>query len=399
MRILVVGAGPGGLFFALLAKRALPDLEVHVVEQNPERATYGWGVVFSTGAIEALRPAAADVIDDIAVRQPPAEHLDVIVGDVRSSIHGHAFFRIGRAELLTLLHRHARSAGVSLEFERRIDSRRALDGWDLVVGADGINSAVRDLYAKELMPEVSIGSNWWAWYGTHHLFRAVSLIFEPRPEGLFVGHAYQYSPSLSGFVAEVVPEAFAKCGFDRLSQAESRAYCERVFSRQLGGAELLDNRSLWFQPKFVSCQRWSVDNVTLLGDALHTVHPSIGSGTRFAMRDAVALSGAVAEQGSSGIAEVFREYERRRRAPAEGFQAAARRSIAWYEGLGDHDFSDPTKFAIEYAMRTGRVPYEEFRRSNRELVEAYENPGLRNGQLSKSIGRLSRSIDIPEREF
>jgi 2-polyprenyl-6-methoxyphenol hydroxylase-like FAD-dependent oxidoreductase len=392
MRILVVGAGPGGLFFALLAKRALPELEVHVVEQNPEDATYGWGVVFSTGAIEALRPAAPDLIDDIAVRRPPAEHIDVIVGDARSSIHGNAFFRIGRAELLTLLQRHARSAGVSLEFERRIDSRRALEGWDLVVGADGINSAIRDLYAKELMPEVKIGSNWWAWYGTHHLFRAVSLIFEPRPEGLFIGHAYQYSPSLSGFVAEVVPEAFAKCGFDRLSETESRIYCESVFSRHLGGAELLDNRSLWFQPKFVSCQRWFVDNVTLLGDALHTVHPSIGSGTRFAMRDAVALSAALAEHWSSGVADVLRDYEHRRRGTAEGFQAAARRSIAWYEGLGDHDFSDPSKFAVEYAMRTGRVSYEQFRRLNPELVNAFEDPGGIDRRPAQSIDSLRAEL-------
>jgi len=373
MRVLVVGGGPGGLFLALLAKRARPQLEIHVIEQNPEHATYGWGVVFTDGAIEALRPSAPEAIDEIAARKPPVEHLDVIVGDTCQSVHGNVFFRIGRVDLLELLQRHALAAGVTIDFERRVEAREQLDGWDLVVGADGVNSVVRELYAAELEPSVSFGRNWWAWYGTQRPFPAVSLIFEPQPEGLFVGHAYQYGPDLSGFVVEVVPEAFDATGLAGLSDADARAYCEHVFARHLDGAALLDNRSLWFRPKFVTCQRWSAGNVTLLGDALHTVHPSIGSGTRFAMRDAVALAGAL-EQGGDDVEAILRDYERVRRRTADAFQRAAKRSIAWYEALAARDLGDPTRFALEYVMRTGRVRYEEFRRLNPEIVGAYERP-------------------------
>lgn len=381
MRLLVVGGGPGGLFLALLAKRARPELEVRVIEQNPEGATYGWGVVFTDGAIEALRPAAPDVIAEIAERKPPVEHLDVIVGETRHSVHGNVFFRIGRVDLLELLQRHARAAGVEIEFERRVEERTQLDGWDLVVGADGVNSAVRDLHAAEFEPRVELGRNWWAWYGTEHPFPAVSLIFEPRPEGLFVGHAYQYGPGLSGFVAEVVPAAFDSLGLGDLSGEESRRYCERVFARHLGGAALLDNRSLWFQPKFVSCANWVAGNVTLLGDALHTVHPSIGSGTRFAMRDAVALADAIAAGGAAEA--ILARYVEVRRRRADGFQAAAKRSIAWYEALAERDLGDSTRFALEYVMRTGRVRYEDFRRLNPEIVGAYERPGRAGAEAAR----------------
>lgn len=384
MRVLVVGGGPGGLFLALLAKRARPELDVHVIEQNPEHATYGWGVVFTDGAIEALRPSAPDVVQEIAARTPPVEHLDVIVGDERRSVHGNVFVRIGRVDLLALLQRHARAAGVTIDFEHRVRTRAQLAGWDLVVGADGINSVVRDLYADELAPSVTFGRNWWAWYGTSRPFPAVSLIFEPQPEGLFVGHAYQYRDELSGFVAEVVPEAFDACGLADLSDDDSRAYCERVFARHLDGAELLDNRSQWFRPKFVTCERWVAGNVTLLGDALHTVHPSIGSGTRFAMRDAVALAGALA-QGGDDVGAILEDYEQTRRRTADAFQRAAKRSIAWYEALAERDLGDTTRFALEYVMRTGRVRYEDFRRLNPEIVGAYERPADGAGTLPEVV--------------
>jgi len=379
MRALVVGGGPGGLFFALLAKRARPELELHVVEQNPRDATYGFAVVFTPSALAALRPAAPEVIDEIAAHTPPVEHMELLVRDERRSIHGHAYHRIGRVDLLALLQRHARAAGVTLAFEQRVSAAEQLDGWDLVVGADGVNSVVRELHAEAFGAAVAHGRNWFAWYGATRAFDAVSLIFEPQPEGLFIGHAYAYEPARSGFVVELAPETFAKAGFAEAPDAAARARCEQAFARQLDGAELLDNRSQWFRPKFVSCERWVAGgNVTLLGDALHTVHPSIGSGTRFAMRDAAALAHALAEAGDD-VGAALGRYEGSRRRRADAFQRAARRSIAWYEGLAERDPGDPTQLALAYVMRTGRVRYEDFRRANPELIADYERPGRRGG--------------------
>ncbi len=373
MKLLVVGGGPGGLFLALLVKRARPDIEVRVIEQNAAGATYGWGVVFTESAIAALRPSAPDVLDEIASRRPPVGHIDVVVGDVRTSVHGHPFFRIGRVRLLELLQRYALEAGVELVFEQRVSNAEELAGWDLVVGADGVNSTVRELYRDRFVPTVTQGSNHWAWYGTERDFTAVSLIFQQTDAGLFIGHAYQYEPGMSGFVTEVVPAAFEATGLAEQSDDQSRRFCSEVFASQLEGHQLLSNRSLWFQPKFVTTRHWVAGNVTLLGDALHTAHPSIGSGTRFAMRDAIALAKCVVAE-SEDIGGALRRYEASRRPTADAFQTAARRSIDWYERVGERDLSDPTQVAVEYIMRTGRVRYEQFRRLNPELVAVYEQP-------------------------
>jgi 2-polyprenyl-6-methoxyphenol hydroxylase-like FAD-dependent oxidoreductase len=262
---------------------------------------------------------------------------------------------------------------VHIRHGHRIEAVPADGEYDLIVAADGVNSSVRDALCGSIEPSVRLGRNWWAWFGTDQLFPAVSLIFVRRPEGLYIGHAYAYAPGRSGFVVEVPPEVFVKSGFQALSEDESRRFCTEVFADYLGGHELLSNRSLWFQPKFVTCQNWSIGNVTLLGDALHTVHPSIGSGTRFAMRDAVALAGAVTQSGGDPT-KAIRQYETIRRPIAEGFQRTAMRSIAWYEGLADRNLGDPGMFGIEFAMRTGSVRWKEFRQRNPQLVKTFEHP-------------------------
>jgi 2-polyprenyl-6-methoxyphenol hydroxylase-like FAD-dependent oxidoreductase len=373
MKILVVGGGPGGLFLSILVKRRDPSHQVHIVEQNPAGATYGWGLVFSDGAIDALRPDGPDVIDELTAGKDWPDHMDVIVDGRTVGLDGFHFHRVGRVDLLALLQRHAVAAGVTMEHERRLDGALPVNDYDLVVGADGVNSAVRDHLAGTFEPTVRLGSNWWAWYGTAQPFPAVSLLFENRTEGLYIGHAYGYAADRSGFVVEVTPEIFARVGFADMDEEASRRHCSKVFATHLHGHELLGNRSSWFQPKFVTCRNWSAGNVVLLGDALHTVHPSIGSGTRFAMRDAVALTQAIDESGG-GPAEAIRRYEAIRRPAADGFQRAAMRSIAWYEGLAQREISDPEMFAIEYAMRTGRVRWEEFRRRNPKLTESFEHP-------------------------
>lgn len=379
MRILIVGGGPGGLFFAILAKQRHPDYDVDVVEQNPQGATYGWGVGFSESAIRALRTDAPDVVDEITAREQWPDTLDVIVDDKKVSLRGFPLYRIGRTDLLGLLERTAENVGVKLEYEQRIEQVPPATDYDLVVGADGVNSVIRGLLADDFQPDVRVTRNWWAWYGTTRPFTSTSLIFLQRPEGLIIGHAYSYLPDRSGFVVEVTPDFFERHGFAALDDNQSRQYCTDLFADQLGGHELLSNRSLWFQPQFVSCQRWSAAHVVLLGDALHTVHPSISSGTRFAMRDAAALADAV-DHSNGDVPAALQLYEHSRRKRADGFQRAATRSIAWYEGLAHRRISDPEMFAIEFAMRTGSVRWAEFRRGNPELVSRFESPTTRDSQ-------------------
>jgi anthraniloyl-CoA monooxygenase len=260
---------------------------------------------------------------------------------------------------------------VRVEHDRETDvSEGDLDDWDLVIGADGVNSRTRERFAEHLLPSVEPGRNWLAWYGTPKPYPP-SIILQNSEHGVLMVHASRFSAEMSNFTVEVGQETFDRLGFAEMTEDESRERCERLFADSLGGAPLRSNHSPWFQTKFVSCAQWTHRNLVLIGDALHTVHPSIGSGTRFAMRDAVYLTQALT--GAAWDIEVgLKEFERIRKPVADAFQTAAKRSIAWYEGLPTRTITHPTKFALEYLMRTGRVSYRDFRRENPDVVRGYE---------------------------
>lgn len=370
MRILVVGGGPAGLFFSIIAKRAVPAATIHVREQNPQGVTYGWGVAFSASAADALRPAAPDVIGALTTHTRhdrmvlSLDSTDVSVQVGRSHLNA-------RWSLLATLEKFALEAGVRIEHDSDTAVTEGdLADWDLVIGADGVNSRTRERFAGHFLPSVELGRNWLAWYGTPKHYPP-SIILRNSEYGVLIVHASRFSAEMSNFTVEVGQETYDRLGFADLTEEGSRELCERLFADSLDGAPLRSNHSPWFQTKFVSCARWTHRNLVLIGDALHTVHPSIGSGTRFAMRDAVYLTQALA--GAEWDVEVgLKEFERVRKPVADAFQAAAKRSIAWYEGLPSRTFTHPTKFALEYLMRTGRVSYRDFRRENREVVLGYE---------------------------
>ncbi|GAA5153722.1 FAD-dependent monooxygenase [Amycolatopsis dongchuanensis] len=370
MKILVIGGGPAGLFFSIIAGRALPSAVIHVRERNPRGVTYGWGVAFSESAAGALRPAAPDVIDALTTN---TSHDEMVL-----SLDGAGVpVKVGRSHLnarwslLATLERFAVGAGVTVEHDCDANVTGSdLDDWDLVIGADGVNSQTREHFAEHFQPSVELGTNWLAWYGTPKHYPP-SIILRNSEYGVLMAHASRFSAELSNFTVEVGQETFDRLGFAELTEDGSRELCERLFADSLDGAPLRSDHSPWFQTKFVSCARWTHRNLVLIGDALHTVHPSIGSGTRFAMRDAVYLTEALTRAGWD-VEVGLKEFERVRKPVADAFQAAAKRSIAWYEGLPSRTITHPTKFALEYLMRTGRVSYRDFRRENRDVVLGYE---------------------------
>ncbi|WP_029001476.1 FAD-dependent monooxygenase [Azohydromonas australica] len=372
MKIAVIGAGPAGLYFSLLAKKHDPRHEIHVVEQNPRDATYGWGVVFSDVGLGFLREADPDFFTEFTAHHERCDYMEIVHRGTRVQVHGNHFSRTSRIDMLGVLQRACERQGIHVEYGRRIEDVEALSREvDLVIAADGGNSAVRRQYAQHFRPSFEKRRNKFAWYGTRQRFHPVSLIFRETEHGVFIAHSYQYSPELSTFLVEVDPHTWQRAGLDRMSEDESRRYCAQVFTADLGSNELLTNRSLWFEANIVKNERWTHRNIVLLGDALRTVHFSLGSGTRMAMQDAIALHHAIAEQPSD-LEAAFAAFEGTRRPASSTFQAAAARSLDWYENVAGRLHLDPVSFAYDYMRRTGQVTHEDLRRRDPHFTAAYE---------------------------
>jgi 2-polyprenyl-6-methoxyphenol hydroxylase-like FAD-dependent oxidoreductase len=355
MQVAVVGAGPAGLLFALLAKRRQPAWWVEVVEQNPAGATYGFGVVFSEEALGFLERAEPGLLRVLTTRMQAWPIQRIVHRDEAVDIDGNGFSAIGRLELLGILHGLCREAGVALRFGQALGSLDQLRDADLVVGADGVNSLVRRAREAEFEPRVELLTNHFAWYGTARPFECLTLTFRESEHGAFVAHHYRHAPAMSTFVVECDTATWARSGLEGMSDAGSRAYCERVFATDLGGHPLVSNRSVWRRFPLLACRRWSVGNVVLLGDALRTVHFSIGSGTRLAFEDAIALDRAFAECGED-VPRALAAFERERRPIVEKLLAAASASSYWYETFPERMCRlDAVGLAHDYMTRSGRM--------------------------------------------
>jgi 2-polyprenyl-6-methoxyphenol hydroxylase-like FAD-dependent oxidoreductase len=366
VRVAVIGAGPAGLYLAWLLKSRGIAHQVRVFEQNPAGATYGWGVVFSDTALAFLQQTSPEVYADIATA---SEHWDdqvIVHRDEAVHIDGIAFSGIGRLALLEILQAHCEQVGVELFFERRIEQPPT--EYDLLVGADGVNSVVRTVPFE---PHVEVLTNKYVWYGTHQLFDALTLTFRHNQDGVFVAHHYRHSPTTSTFVVECDDRTWRQAGLNRMSEEDSRAYCERVFASDLRGHRLLTNRSLWMAFKVVTNRRWSVNNVVLIGDALRTVHFSIGSGTRSGLRDAVALADALG-RFSSDLPRALEAFEAERRPDVDKFLSVAARSAAWYEAFRSKFSLTPVELAYDYVQRGGRISHDRLRAQSPHFTALYE---------------------------
>ena len=371
MKMRIVGGGPAGLFYAYLMKRDDPRHDIRVYERDPENATYGWGVVFSDVALAFVRDVAPELYDAMTANQEVFNEMAVVHKGVHITLAHNTFHRMARIDLLRALHAQCRKAGIEIVFDRRIDDLTELGTCDLIVSADGSNSAIRTRLREYFRPTEDERPNLLAWYGTTQLFDALSLIFRQNGDGLLIAHTYRFSRTHSTFLVECDPATFARAGLDRMSEAQSMAYCEQVFAEDLQGHRLLSNRSNWFRYTIVKNERWYHDNIVLLGDALRTGHPSVGSGTRLAMQDSIALFNAYKSCGDD-VPAMLAEFVRIRQPGSDALQKAAIKSTEWYENLGPKLALDPISFAYDYVTRSGRVDHADVRKRDPDLARAYE---------------------------
>lgn len=358
MKVDILGAGPAGLYAAILLKHARPDLILRVWEQNPADATFGFGVVFSDDALAFLRkddPETADLIEPHMVRW---SDIDIVHRGRKVTIDGIGFAGIGRLALLQLLQKRAAGLGVIPEYDRFIHDTHDLDA-DLIIGADGLNSRVRA--QGNFGDMITHQSNRFVWYGADCTFDALTQTFVQSDWGPMNAHHYSYASGRSTFIVEMTQDSFAHSGFDGMSEPAYRAACASAFADALQGAPLIANNSVWRQFPNLSCTRWHDGNRVLVGDALHTAHFSIGSGTRLALEDVIALVRALEEAGWD-TAAALPAYQAARGPVLGKLVRAARSSAAWYDDFADHMALDPWAFALSYIRRAGRLTPERVQR-------------------------------------
>jgi 2-polyprenyl-6-methoxyphenol hydroxylase-like FAD-dependent oxidoreductase len=371
MRIAIIGAGPAGLYLSFLIKRRDPRADVTVIEQNPADATFGFGVVFSDRALEFLREDDEATYSAIAPQMESWNNMTLSLRGERIVIDGIGFAAIGRLKLLQLLQARAASVGVTPIYRRAVKDLADLDGFDLVVGADGVNSLVRRSHEAAFGARVDHLSNRFAWFGAAKPFETLTQTFVETEDGQFNAHHYRYAPDASTFIVEMNQATFDHVGFIALNGSAVRKECERLFVEVLDGHPLIANNSVWRQFPIVHNERWSHGKYVLIGDALHTAHFSIGSGTRLAMEDAIALDKALARHGGD-VPAVLKAYEAARRPILEKLVAGANGSADWYEHFGEHMKLKPAEFAMSYITRSGRVDMERLRKLSPKFVERYE---------------------------
>jgi 2-polyprenyl-6-methoxyphenol hydroxylase-like FAD-dependent oxidoreductase len=372
MKIRIVGAGPAGLHFSALMKRQDPSHEITLYERSPREATWGFGVVFSDRALDFLQGDDRALYEYLAPHMESWNNLTIARNDTRIPIAGNGFTAIGRLELLTLLYGYVERLGVEIQFETEITAFDQLPEADLIVAANGVSSWIRDENAEKFGSYVDWRPNKFMWCGTSKAFDNLTLTFRESEAGVFCAHHYRYSPDMSTFLLEVQEETWARAGFDNMSAGEAINYCEKIFASDLDGRPLVSNNSHWRNFPDIGNERWSFDNVVLMGDALRTVHFSIGSGTRMAMEDAIALAKAFRKKGDD-IQAALAYYHELRFPPMKKVWDASLRSLRWYENMDTLvPERTPVELAYSYMTRTGRVKHGDVKRHEPELAGAYE---------------------------
>ena len=361
MKINCLGGGPGGLYFAILMKKAFPAAEIHVIERNRADDTFGFGVVFSDATLDAIAAADPKTHDRIVDGFAHWDDIDIhFKGQVVTST-GHGFSGMSRKLMLEILQQRCRELDVDLQFERDVTDPDDYRDCDLVVAADGANSTVRAAYAESFQPQIDWRPNRFAWLGTTREFPAFTFYFKENEHGLWRVHAYRYMAGTSTFIPECTEATFANSGLDADDEDATVAYLEALFADELQGHRLLKNRSNWRNFPIVNCGRWRHENVVLIGDAVHTAHFSIGSGTKLAMEDAIALTRAIRDARGAGrdMTAALTAFEEARRPEVDSLQRSAATSLRWFEEAERYyERLEPIQFGFSLLTRSLRISHE-----------------------------------------
>jgi anthraniloyl-CoA monooxygenase len=411
MRIVCIGGGPAGLYLGLLMKRRHPEHVITVVERNKPYDTFGWGVVFSDAMMSAMRLADPESAAEIEDAFNHWDDIELVFKGTRQRTTGHGFIGIGRKHLLNILQRRCEALGVELAFEREVESDLEFPDADLIVACDGVNSRIRACYAEQFKPDMVIRPNRFIWLGTKKAFDAFTFDFQRTEHGWFQAHIYKFDAETSTFIVETTEDAYNAHGLGELDQQASIDFCERIFAETLDGAKLLTNArhlrgSAWLNFSRLICGKWSVFNgkshVVLMGDAAHTAHFAIGSGTKLALDDAIELANQFDRHGHGPgtIETVLEAYEEVRRVDVARIQNAARNAMEWFEVVGRRyaDTLEPPQFFYSMLTRSQRISHENLRLRDRTWLEGFERWfAARSGIAVKDGERVPPPMLTPHR--
>lgn len=398
-RIECVGGGPAGLYFAILMRREFAHVSVRVRERNRPDETFGWGVVFSDETLENFEVADPESMASIRREFATWGDIDTFVGGtcVRSS--GHGFCGMSRRRLLEILHARAAELGVELAFSEQVDCAGVLPEADLVLAADGINSALRERFAAVFRPRIEWGKARFTWLGTTLPLEAFTFVFQENEHGLFQVHAYPFqrgAEPLSTFIVECHEDTWRRAGLDRADDGATLAYCEKVFAEHLRGHRLLANRSIWRSFPTVHNERWHHGNLVLMGDAAHSAHFSVGSGTKLAMEDAIALRDAFRAHGFGDVPRVLSAYENARRVDVLKIQRAAATSLRWFEESAAYVGQHPLQFTFNLMTRSRRITWDNLAVRDPDLIERVRRwYAAEQGTPSDANGRAPEPMFAP----
>jgi len=389
MKIACIGGGPASLYFAILCKRRTPDVEIDVYEQNRADDTFGWGVVFSDETLGNFETADPESFARIRENFIYWTDIDTFFRGEKVTSTGHGFCGLARRTLLQLLHARCRELGVRLHFQHLVtDIDKIVATHDLVLAADGVNSKVRERFAASFQPQLDWRKCKFAWFGTTKPMTAFTFVFQPTEWGLFQVHAYPFEQGKGTWIVECREETWRAAGLDKFDEVQSAAFCERLFAAHLAGEKLLVNKSVWRSFPTVRCGSWRHHNVVLLGDAAHTAHFSIGSGTKLAMEDAIALAAAVvAHPGDAPNALLA--YEEARRLDVLKTQRAAQTSLEWFENSARYQSQSPVRFVFNLMTRSRRITYENLRRRDPLLIARVD------AEVAREEGAASEPVPPP----